>query len=135
MPAHHERITKLEMTWTVGAEPRRSRAFFSPLFGMDPDDNLNLVQPVNPWSGSAWSAYTEYFQWSPEHNSNSRAYSVRAGHTLHGSIEWQADSDSYLLKQSTLETGMSSSQVVRCQSGKRYTIPYVSASRLDRLPP
>eukprot|EP01052_Picozoa_sp_SAG31_P059281 SAG31_NODE_18601_length_630_cov_0.772128_1_plen_36_part_10 len=36
---------------------------------MDPADNLNLIQPVNPWTGRSWSAYTEYFQWSPEHNS------------------------------------------------------------------
>ena len=50
---HGERITRLEMTWKVGAAPRRSNAFFSPWFGMDPSDNLNLVQPVNPWSGSS----------------------------------------------------------------------------------
>ena len=55
----YERITRLEMTWKVGAAPRRSNAFFSPWFGMDPSDNLNLIQPVNPWGGSSWSAYTE----------------------------------------------------------------------------
>ena len=53
---------------------------------MDPSDNLNLVQPVNPWSGSSWSMYTEYFQWSPTHNSNSRQHSVEAGQTLHGQL-------------------------------------------------
>ena len=51
---------------------------------MDPDDNLNLIQPVNPWSGSSWSMYTEYFQWRPTHNSNSKQYKVNAGETLHG---------------------------------------------------
>ena len=50
-----KRITKLSMTWKVGASASPSRAFYSPWFGMDPDDNLNLIQPVNPWSGSAWS--------------------------------------------------------------------------------
>jgi len=125
MPSQHDRITRLEMTWTVGAEPRHSRAFFSPWFGMDPDDNLNLVQPVNPWMGGSWSMYTEYFQWSPEHNSNSRSHPVEAGQTLHGSIVYSAETDSYLLKQTTLETGEVSSQVVPCQRGKRYTIPYV----------
>ena len=33
LPSEHERITRLEMTWTVGKEPRHSRAFFSPWFG------------------------------------------------------------------------------------------------------
>ena len=69
----------------VGAAPRRSNAFFSPWFGMDPSDNLNLVQPVNPWSGSSWSMYTEYFQWSPVHNSNSPQRDVEAGQTI-----WEA---------------------------------------------
>ena len=53
---------------------------------MDPDDNLNLIQPVNPWGGGEWSMYTEYFQWRPTHNSNSRQQPVEAGQTLHGSL-------------------------------------------------
>ena len=125
MPAERERITRLEMTWTIGAEPSRSRAFFSPWFGMDPDDNLNLVQPVNPWSGRGWSMYTEYFQWRPVHNSNSDQYRAKAGQTLHGSIVYQEASDSYLLKQTLVETGDVSSQVVPCQHGKKFTVPYV----------
>ena len=32
MPANYERITKLEMTWTIGKEPSHSRAFFSPWY-------------------------------------------------------------------------------------------------------
>ena len=72
-----ERITRLEMTWTVGAEPAHSSAFFSPWFGMDPADNLNLIQPVNPWSsgflkGGNWAAYTEYYQVSHELHGNAR---------------------------------------------------------------
>ena len=59
MPDSIKRITKLEMSWTVGKDPEHSFAFFSPWFGMDPTDNLNLIQPVNPWSGSSWSMYTE----------------------------------------------------------------------------
>ena len=125
IPSAHERITRIEMYWTVGAEPAHSRAFFSPWFGMDPDDNLNLVQPVNPWGGRSWSMYTEYFQWRPTHNSNSRSYPVAAGQTLHGSIIYQPDSDSYLLKQEVVETGDVSSQVVPCQRGKKFTVPYV----------
>ena len=34
MPSDVTRITKLEMTWTVGKDPKRSYAFFSPWFGM-----------------------------------------------------------------------------------------------------
>ena len=102
---HGERITRLEMTWMVGAAPRRSNAFFSPWFGMDPSDNLNLVQPVNPWSGSSWSMYTEYFQWSPTHNSNSRQHSVEAGQTLHGQLYYVESQDAYVLNQTVVETG------------------------------
>ncbi|GMH51116.1 hypothetical protein TrST_g8593 [Triparma strigata] len=125
-----ERITRLEMTWTVGAEPTKSSAFFSPWFGMDPEDNLNLIQPVNPWSGSrfgggSWSAYTEYYQWSPTHNSNSASFNVESGNTLKGSLVYDASSDSYTLTQTCVETGDSSSQVVKAQNGKKYTLPYV----------
>ena len=97
---------------------------------MDPDDNLNLVQPVNPWGGDSWSMYTEYFQWRPVHNSNSRAHRVAAGSTLHGAIVYQPASDSYLLTQTAVETGAVSSQVVACQRGKRYTVPYVVYEKL-----
>ena len=121
----YQRITRLEMTWKVGAAPKASAAFFSPWFGMDPDDNLNLIQPVNPWSGRAWSAYTEYFQWSPTHNSNSKAIACSAGDTLHGSLVYDAGADSYVLTQTNVDTGAVSTQTVACQSGKQYTVPYV----------
>lgn len=125
IPSTYERITRLEMTWKVGAQPRRSFSFFSPWFGMDPADNLNLIQPVNPWSGSAWSYYTEYYQWKPTHNSNSKQISIKAGYTLKGSLVYNAAKDAYLLTQTCVETGQSSSQTVVCQNGKKYNIPYV----------
>ena len=34
IPDQAERITRLEMTWKVGEEPKHSFAFFSPWFGM-----------------------------------------------------------------------------------------------------
>merc|ERR1711871_33481 len=113
------------MGWKVGEKPRSSFAFFSPWFGMDPEDNLNLIQPVNPWSGSSWSMYTEYFQWSPVHNSNSAQKAVEAGQTLHGSLTYDSDTDSYLLSQKVIETSSTSTQTVKCQSGKKYTVPYI----------
>lgn len=124
LPFTVERITRLEMTWTVGENAKHSRSFYSPWFGMDPADNLNLIQPVNPWSGRSWSMYTEYYQWSPTYNSNSQQLSVSAGQTLHGSLVYNAD-DSYTLSQTVVETGATSSQVVQCQEGKKFTIPYV----------
>ena len=125
VPEGVERITRLEMTWKVGASPRRGNAFFSPWFGMDPSDNDNLIQPVNPWVGDGWEMYTEYFQWRPEHNSNSAQHSVQSGQTLHGSLVYDASSDAYTLTQEILETGQKSTQVVPCQSDKKFTIPYV----------
>lgn len=138
IPSNYQRITRLEMTWKVGAQPSSSDAFFSPWFGMDPEDNLNLIQPVNPWSGDSWSMYTEYYQWEPENNVNSREYSVESGQTLHGSILYNSAQDSYLLKQTVVETGESSAQTVKCQDGKKYTIPYVVYEKTfpcDTYPP
>lgn len=125
VPAGTERITRLEMTWKVGQNPKRGNAFFSPWFGMDPQDNLNLIQPVNPWVGDGWQMYTEYFQWSPEHNSNSAARNVQAGQTLHGSLVYNEASDAYTLTHTVAETGAKSSQVVKCQQGKKFSLPYV----------
>jgi len=125
LPSSVERITRLEMTWTVPAKAKRSFAFYSPWFGMDPADNLNLLQPVNPWNGHSWSMYTEYYQWSPSHNSNSQSYSVEDGQTLHGSIEYSESTDSYTITQTIVETGESSSQVVKSQNGKKFVVPYV----------
>lgn len=125
IPSGVERITKLEMSWKVNSDPVPSGAFFSPWFGMDPADNLNLIQPVNPWLGNGWAMYTEYFQWSPEDNSNSPQRDVSAGQTLQGSLIYMAESDSYNLTQYVVETGAISHQVVQCQDGKKFTVPYV----------
>jgi len=113
------------MKWNVGQNPKRSMAFFSPWFGMDPSDNLNLIQPVNPWMGSSWSYYTEYFQWSPEDNSNSDSYDIEPGQELHGTLVYDETTDSYQLTQTNTATGKTSQQTVKCQNGKKYTIPYV----------
>jgi hypothetical protein len=124
-PAGTGRITSLEMTWKVSSSPSRGSAFYSPWFGMDPSDNLNLIQPVNPWGGSSWSMYTEYFQWSPEHNSNSEQERVESGQTLHGALTYHPQFGGYTLNQTIVETGKSSSQFVKDQNGKNYTLPYV----------
>jgi hypothetical protein len=132
VPDNVERITRMEATWKVSESAKPSRAFYSPWFGMDPEDNLNLIQPVNPWLGSSWAMYTEYFQWSPEHNSNSNQQPVNSGQTLHGYLIYDEASDSYNLTQAVVETGAVSTQIVKCQKeggffgkGKKYKLPYI----------
>jgi hypothetical protein len=61
----------MEAYWKVGQDPVESGAFFSPWFGIEASDNLNLIQPVNPWMGDSWAMYNEYYQWSPTNNINS----------------------------------------------------------------
>ena len=112
-----ERITRLDMKWKVSNEPSsRSNAFYSPWFGMDPADNLNLIQPVNPWLGGGWAMYTEYFQWQPVHNSNSDQHGVEARpprqlglHARLGCLSAQPDNP---------RTGVSSHQMVSSRVGK-----------------
>ena len=60
--------------------------------------------------------------WSPENNSNSWSYTVQAGQTLHGALVYSAADDSYTLSQTVVETGETSSQVVQCQSGKKFVV-------------
>lgn len=69
--------------------------------------------------------YTEYFQWRPTHNSNSEQRSVMAGQTLRGSLVYHRLSDSYVLSQTVVETGATSTQTVKCQEGKTFVVPYV----------
>lgn len=77
-----ERITRLEMKWNVNNYPtKKSSAYYSPWFGMDTSDNMDLIQPVSPYFGyhpwdsdtrypieGGYLAYTEYYQWKPTHN-------------------------------------------------------------------
>ena len=53
-------LTFMDGWWPVGATPKRSQNFYSPWFGIDASDNLNLLQPVNPWMGNEWLIYNEY---------------------------------------------------------------------------
>ena len=41
----------MEAKWVVLDKPKIPGAFYSPWFGIESSDNLNLIQPVNPWSG------------------------------------------------------------------------------------
>ena len=134
-----KRITSYEAKWKVSPEPTNpnNAAFYSPWIGMDTTDNLNLLQPVNPWFGSKrqggkWVAYTEYFEWDNFYNHNSPAINVTAGDVLHGSIVYNGDSqNSYTIVQKNLNTGEQSSQTVPVEKDpstgnyKDYTVLYV----------
>jgi len=108
----------------VVANAISSSTFYSPWFGMDPADNLNLIQPVNPWLGSNWNMYTEYYEWDNGYNSNSDNYNVNAGQTLHGVLTYLPATDSYNLSQTNVETQQMSQQMVQCENGKKFVIPY-----------
>ena len=49
-----QRLTYISARWKNNANPRNSNSFYSPWFGIDTADNLNLLQPVNPWLGNEW---------------------------------------------------------------------------------
>lgn len=125
------RITHMEAKWKVGVNPPESFAFFSPWFGIDTTDNLNLLQPVNPWMGSGWSMYTEYYQWSPSNNVDSNQYNVNAGDQLWGQVTFDGeDKQSYTLKQTDVTTGQTSQMTIPVQRGsdgnhKNYTVQYI----------
>ena len=55
-------ITRAEAKWKVGALPAVGGAFYSPWLGIESSDNLNLIQPVNPFDGQEWLMYNEYYQ-------------------------------------------------------------------------
>lgn len=126
------KITRYEGKWKVGANPQPSFAFFSPWIGMDTSDNLNLLQPVNPWMGSSWSFYTEYYQWSPSNNEDSNSRNCNAGDQLHGSVVYNGDAaQTYTLTQvDVTQANKASSMTIPVQQDsngdyKNYTILYV----------
>ena len=119
-------LTKMEGKWLVGATPKRSQSFYSPWFGIDASDNLNLLQPVNPWLGNQWVIYNEYFQWSPEHNQNSAQHVVKAGDQLYGAVTLDASKKSYAVFHNVSgSTTWDVTMDIPIQKGKTYTIAYV----------
>jgi len=125
------RITFIDGYWKVGATPPQSNSFYSPWFGIDASDNLNLLQPVNPWMGNEWLIYNEYFQWSPEYNYNSAQHQVKAGDLLYGSITFNPNNQSYTIYHnvSGSTTWEVSTNIVVQKDGrkggyKNYTIAY-----------
>lgn len=125
-------ITRASAYWTVPSNPLVQGAFFSPWFGIESSDNLNLIQPVNPWSGDSWSIYNEYFQWSPENNENSPSVPVNAGDKIYGEvtlIKGANGEPTYHQKHVNVATGQTVTQDIPIQkaadgSYKQFNIIY-----------
>lgn len=129
-PTGTGRITYMEAKWKVGQNPVVGGAFFSPWFGIEASDNLNLIQPVNPWVGDSWQIYNEYFQWSPEYNYDSDATTVNPGDVLFGSVTYVPENNTYTIFHSDQTSGWSVTSSIPIQqddSGnyKNYTIAYI----------
>lgn len=121
-------ITFIEAQWKVPDDPKRDGAFFSPWFGIESSDNLNLIQPVNPWSANQWQIYNEYFQWVPTHNENSESHRVSAGDTVYGSVTFNAAKQQYTMFHKDLNNKWNVSTTIDVQQKngvyKNYTIAY-----------
>jgi len=136
------RITNVEAKWVVPDDPKVPGAFFSPWFGIEASDNLNLIQPVNPWSGNGWSIYNEYFQWEPEKNVNSAQHSVKAGDVVYGKVTYNPTTNAYDMVHSDINSGWSVNTSIPIQQKdgkyKLFTIIYFVFEKVwacDMYPP
>lgn len=142
-PTGSGRLTYAEAYWTNGGIPAAGGAFYSPWFGIEASDNLNLFQPVNPWLGSSWSIYNEYFQWVPENNINSNDHQTQPGDLLYGNVTFDASTQSYTAVHVDLTDGWSVTTTIPVQQDsngqyKNYTILYVvfeKPANCDQYPP
>ena len=48
-PIQGQRLTFMSATWINLDNAKTSSSFYSPWLGCDSTDNMNLLQPVNPW--------------------------------------------------------------------------------------
>lgn len=110
---------------------------------LETSDNLNLMQPVNPWVGNGWSQYIEYYQWVPEYNYDSSMHNVSPGDVLHGVLTYNANNNSYTITHTNMNDGWSVTSVIPIQKAKsggykQYTIMYVvfeKPANCDQYPP
>eukprot|EP01060_Flectonema_neradi_P033448 TRINITY_DN5620_c0_g3_i1.p1 TRINITY_DN5620_c0_g3~~TRINITY_DN5620_c0_g3_i1.p1 ORF type:complete len:244 (+),score=68.09 TRINITY_DN5620_c0_g3_i1:56-733(+) len=128
-PSGQGRITRAEAKWVVLDHPKESGCFYSPWFGIETSDNLNLFQPVNPYVGGGWEMYVEYFQWKPVHNENSASADVSPGDTLHGVVTFDESKQEYTAVHTNLRTGKSITKTIGVQKDgekyKEYTMMYI----------
>jgi len=122
-------ITKVTARWNNLNNPKVGGCFFSPWFGIESSDNLNLIQPVNPWTGNAWEIYNEYYQWQPTYNQNSNSHITKPGDVLYGSVSFNAANQSYTIYHQDMTDGWSVTTEIAVQKAssgayKNYTIVY-----------
>ena len=103
--------------------------------GIETSDNLNLLQPVNPWVGNEWQIYNEYYQWSPTYNFNSEAVcgglvirlvwcltfsfpkrKTNPGDLLYGSVALTADRKAYNLTHTDVTDGWTVNTIIPIQA-------------------
>jgi hypothetical protein len=131
LPRPHYAIDLLGLCrWTVGGIPAQGGAFYSPWLGIEASDNLNLIQPVNPWVGNGWSQYIEYYQWEPTYNYDSNMNPANPGDVLHGVVTFNPANQSYTIVHTNLNSGWSVEANIDVQKKrgggyKNYTIVYI----------
>jgi len=98
-------ITHIEAKWVNGQNPKNSNSFYSPWFGIESSDNLNLLQPVNPWLGNGWLIYNEYYQWVPTNNIDSAQHTSKPGDILYGAVDYDPNTHSYNIIHTDMTDG------------------------------
>lgn len=123
-------ITKIEVYWKNPSNPTRDGCRFCPWFGIETSDNYNLIQPVNVWDNSGrpdWIVMNEYFQWHPEHDSQSKTVSTSPGDEIYASIT-NTGKNSYLMHVENMRTNdyVETTIGIQQEAGKpkHYTIAY-----------
>jgi hypothetical protein len=88
-PRPDQMITKMSAKWIIpenGEDMTEQNEFWTPWFGIETTDNLNLLQPVTCWGPDSWTLSTEYFQWTPDYNFNSEFVTVSTGNLCYGEV-------------------------------------------------
>lgn len=131
-PFEHQKITFMSASWTVPPLPPLSdNVYFTPWFGIETSDNLNLLQPVNPWNGSNWQIYPEYYQWVPSNNVQPAVLpATQPGARIRGHVTFNGvDAQSYIVSIAD-SLGTTLNMTVDVQRGsdgkfKQFTNAYV----------
>mmetsp|Transcript_2044 Transcript_2044/g.2561 ORF Transcript_2044/g.2561 Transcript_2044/m.2561 type:complete len:226 (+) Transcript_2044:57-734(+) len=129
-PANTGIITMMEAYWKVPSKPKYTGCRFTPWFGIETSDNLNLIQPVNPFESGHWDIYNEYYQWSPSHDTSSKRHEVSPGDIIYGKVTLNNAKTSYDMYVSDLNDGWYGTLNIPIQSSKTgglksYTISYI----------
>lgn len=96
-PRSDQIITKMSARWYIpenGLDMTSSGEFWTPWFGIETTDNMNLLQPVTAWGPDSWTLSTEYFQWKPNYNFNSDFVTVATGNLAYGEVVYLPPSGS-----------------------------------------